>query len=69
MGEIGTALANCPRMVFTMPDVDQIELIQRDLRDKDSKLLEAKIQIDKVKDELGLTDDDLFSVIDRDLGP
>ncbi|RED12895.1 DEAD/DEAH box helicase [Pontivivens insulae] len=66
MGEVGTALANCPRMVFTMPDVDQIELIQRDLRDKDSKLLEAKIQIDKVKDELGLTDDDLFSVIDRD---
>lgn len=64
--EYHSAIAQSPELVFLMPDLEQIEMIQRDLKDKDARLLEARMKMDRIKDEMSLTDDDLFSVLDRE---
>ena len=63
--EIDLALANAPDLRFAMPDLAQIELIQRDLAEKDARLMRAREQMDELKNELGLTDDDLKQLIGR----
>jgi superfamily I DNA and RNA helicase len=57
--EIDVALENAPELRFVMPDPRQIEMIQRDLAERDARLLRAREEMNKVKEELGLTDDDL----------
>ena len=64
--EMYQAIKLSPEMHFVMPDVEQIELIQRDLKDKDARLLEARMKMDRIKEEMNLTDDDLFSVLDNE---
>lgn len=57
--EIETALRYAPEMHFRMPNPKEIELIQRDLSEKNSKLQRAQAEMERMKDELGLTDEDL----------
>ena len=54
-----------PELRFIMPDPRQIETIQRDLLEKDARLQRARTEMDKVKDELGLTDEDLKTILDK----
>jgi superfamily I DNA and RNA helicase len=61
--EIIRALELSPTMHFTMPDPAQIEMIQRDLSDKDSRIQRAREEVDRLRDSLGLSDDDLRQVL------
>jgi len=61
-GEIYRALEFAPRMEFLMGDPQQLELIQRDLSERDARLQRAQAEMDRVKEQLGLTDDDLRSL-------
>lgn len=61
--EIGRAMANAPDLHFVMPDPARIEIIQRDLADRDAKLLRAQEEMNKMKEELGLSDDDLRDLL------
>ncbi len=63
--EIDRAMRFAPEMRFVMPDPRQIETIQRDLSDRDARLQRAKAEMERMKDELGLTDDDLRSLMAR----
>jgi len=49
-------------MEFLMGDPQQLELIQRDLSERDARLQRAQAEMDRVKEQLGLTDDDLRSL-------
>jgi hypothetical protein len=46
-----------------MPDPERIEIIQRDLAERDARLQRAKAEMERVKSELGLTDNDLKRLI------
>ena len=61
--EMEQALELSPEVHFTMPDLKKIELVQRDLKEKNSSLLKAKIEMEKIKEKMKLTNDDLFSVL------
>jgi superfamily I DNA and RNA helicase len=61
--EIEQALSLVPELRFIMPDPKEIETIQRDLAERDARLLRARDEINRVKEELGLTDEDLVSVL------
>ena len=61
--EIDKAMANVPDLKFVMPYPAQIEVIQRDLAERDSRLQRAKVEIERMKGELGLSDEDLKGVI------
>jgi superfamily I DNA and RNA helicase len=62
-GEIELALRFAPELRFIMPDPREIETIQRDLAERDARLLRAREEMNKVKEELGLTDEDLVNVL------
>lgn len=61
--EILTALKHSPQMKFAVPDPAKIEFIQRDLSEKSAKLLRAQAEMERLKENLGLTDDDLQTII------
>ena len=61
--EIETAIGFAPEMRFSMPDPARIELIQRDLSEKDARLQRAQAEIERMKEDLGLTDEDLKSLV------
>jgi superfamily I DNA and RNA helicase len=61
--EIDQAIEAAPELRFIMPDPREIEMIQRDLADRDARLLRAREDLNKVKEELGLTDDDLRALL------
>jgi superfamily I DNA and RNA helicase len=61
--EIQRALELAPNMRFQMPDPREIELIQRDLSEKDAKIQRARAELEKLKDSLGLTEEDLKAVL------
>jgi superfamily I DNA and RNA helicase len=63
--EIDMALKLAPELRFKMPDLREIETIQRDLADKDARLLRAREELVKMKEELGLTNEDLAIVINE----
>lgn len=63
--EILRALELTPELQFVMPDPKEIETIQRDLAVRDARLLRAREEMNKMKEELGLTDEDLVSVLGR----
>lgn len=62
--EIREALKFTPELHFTMPDPQRIKLIQRDLADKDAKLLRAKEEMERVKEQFGLSNDELKALLD-----
>jgi superfamily I DNA and RNA helicase len=61
--ELYRAIALAPELHFTMPDPNEIETIQRDLAERDARLLRAREEMNKVKQELGLTDEDLADLL------
>lgn len=61
--EIERALQLAPEMKFVVGDPQQIDLIQRDLSEKDARLQRAQAEMDRLKEELGLTDEDLRSLV------
>jgi superfamily I DNA and RNA helicase len=61
--EINEALTRAPLMEFTMPDPAEIELIQRDLSERDAKIQRARVEMERLKESLGLTDDDFKEVL------
>ena len=50
-------------MKFKMPDPAEIELIQRDLSERDAKIQRARAEMERLKESLGLTEDDLKEVL------
>lgn len=67
--EIKQAIANAPVLRFDMPDPEEIETIQRDLTERDARMLRAREKMNEVKEELGLTDDDLADLLGVGEGP
>ena len=67
--EITKALSLAPVMEFEMPDPAKIEMIQRDLSEKDARIQRARAEVERLKDSLGLTDDDLREVLVKRKGP
>jgi superfamily I DNA and RNA helicase len=61
--EIDEALRRAPLMEFEMPDPEEIELIQRDLSERDAKIQRARAEMERLKESLGLTDEDLKEVL------
>lgn len=61
--EIAAAMNKVPNLEFEMPDPAEIELIHRDLAERDARLIRAKEQMERLKGELGLTDSDLRDII------
>jgi superfamily I DNA and RNA helicase len=61
--EIKKAVSLSPCLDFIMPDPKKIELIQRDLSERDAKIQRAREELERVKGELGLSDDDLEEVL------
>jgi superfamily I DNA and RNA helicase len=62
-GELGVALKFAPDLRFTMPDPKEIETIQRDLAVKDARLLRAREEIDKLRDALDLSEEDILKLL------
>jgi superfamily I DNA and RNA helicase len=61
--EIERAMKLAPEMHFKMPSPAEIETIQRDLSEKNARLQRAQAEMDRLKEDLGLTDDDLKTLI------
>ncbi|MGL3211013.1 DEAD/DEAH box helicase [Bradyrhizobium sp. BR 1433] len=61
--EIQHALKIAPLMKFIMPDPAAIETIQRDLSEKDARIQRARAEMERLKESLGLTDDELKEVL------
>jgi len=62
-GEVRTATGFAPEMHFQMPDATEIKFIQRDLSEKNARLQRAQAEMERMKDDLGLTDQDLKTLI------
>ncbi len=62
--EIQKAQEMCPRIEFTMPDMNKLNTIQRGLEEKHARKIEAKRRIERMKSELNLSDEDLSSLIE-----
>lgn len=57
--EIGSAFENTPHLRFVLPSKDEIETIQRDLSERDKKVIEIKkLMIEKFR-ALGLSDEEI----------
>jgi superfamily I DNA and RNA helicase len=61
--EILEAVELAPLMEFEMPDPEKIELIQRDLSERDAKIQRARAEMERLKETLGLTEEDLKEVL------
>jgi superfamily I DNA and RNA helicase len=61
--ELITALALTPLMQFIMPDPEEIQLIQRDLSEKDARIQRARAEMERLKEALGLTEEELREVL------
>jgi hypothetical protein len=46
-----------------MPDLAEIELIQRDLSERDAKIQRARAEMERIKESLGLTEEDFKEVL------
>jgi superfamily I DNA and RNA helicase len=57
--EVGAALAHFPRLNFTMPDLRQVELIQRDLSVRNAKAKKIRDEYAKRMREEGFTEDEI----------
>jgi superfamily I DNA and RNA helicase len=60
--EVDKARAKSPRIEFTMPDMTNLNTIQRGLEEKHARIIEARRRMDRMKDELSLSDDDIASL-------
>lgn len=64
--EINTALKNSPQLIFKMPNIGQLNIIQRGLEEKHARLVEARRRMERLKSELNLSDEDLASLVEED---
>jgi superfamily I DNA and RNA helicase len=64
--EIDEAVANSPRLTFTMPNMSQLNTIQRGFEEKHARLVEAKRRMERLKNELNLSDEDMASLVEDD---
>lgn len=62
--EVETALQKSPRIEFIMPDMTNLNTIQRGLEEKHARILEAKRRVERIKSELNLSQDDIASLIE-----
>ncbi|MDW9364089.1 hypothetical protein GOA99_23210 [Sinorhizobium meliloti] len=62
--EINTAVRNSPQLRFTMPNMNQLNIIQRGLEEKHARLVEAKRRMERLKSELNLSDEDMASLVE-----
>lgn len=53
-----------PEIRFTMPNMTELNTIQRDLEEKHVRLTEARTRFEKMKSELKLTEDDIQTLIE-----
>ncbi|GBQ87736.1 DEAD/DEAH box helicase [Gluconobacter albidus] len=60
--EILSALSDTPEMKFIMPDINKIDLIQRDLSEKDARLQRAESEMQRIKESLNLSDEDMKNI-------
>jgi superfamily I DNA and RNA helicase len=61
--ELTKALELTPLMRFVMPDPEEIELVQRDLSERDARIQRAHAEMERVKEALGLTEEELREVL------
>ena len=47
-----------------MPDMTNLNTIQRGLEEKNARIIEAKRRVERMKDELKLSDEDIASLIE-----
>jgi len=65
IGEIDVALRNCPRLIFDMPDLRTIDIVQRDLGRKQLAVKKIREQyLRKLKDE-GFTEDEALGLLEE----
>ncbi|CUX21351.1 DEAD/DEAH box helicase [Agrobacterium genomosp. 13] len=64
--EINAAVANSPRLTFTMPNMSQLNTIQRGLEEKHARLVEAKRRMERLRNELNLSAEDMASLVEDD---
>ncbi|NYZ11804.1 ATP-binding domain-containing protein [Azospirillum sp. RWY-5-1] len=64
--EVRIALSKSPRIEFNMPDMTNLSTIQRGLEDKHARIVEAKRRVERMKSELGLTDDEIADLLEED---
>lgn len=64
--EINAAVENSPRLRFTMPNMTKLNMIQRGLEEKHARLVEAKRRMERIKNELNLSDEDIVSLVEDD---
>lgn len=64
--EIQSVTRNTPKIAFNMPNMTELNTIQRDLEEKHARMTEAKTRYEKLKDDLNLTDEDMQSLIEDD---
>lgn len=62
--EVQEAIAKSPRIEFVMPDMNTLNTIQRGLEEKHVRIIEAKRRMEKMKNDLNLSDDDMDSLIE-----
>lgn len=61
--EITSAMKNFPRITFTMPDLDRVKLIQRDLSERNVKAKKLFEEFAKKMRAAGFTDDDISRMV------
>jgi len=61
--EVQQALSKSPRIEFIMPDMTNLNTIQRGLEEKHARIIEAKRRMERMKSELSLSDEDIASLI------
>jgi hypothetical protein len=49
-----------------MPNINQLNIIQRGLEEKHARLVEAKRRMERLKSELNLSDEDMASLIEEE---
>lgn len=64
--EVLTAIQKSPRIEFTMPDMTNLNTIQRGLEERHARRIEAKRRMDRMKSELNLSQEDIASLIEED---
>ncbi|MGV1777151.1 DEAD/DEAH box helicase [Agrobacterium fabrum] len=64
--EINDAVKNSPQLRFTMPNMTELNMIQRGLEEKHARLVEAKRRVERMKNELNLSDEDIVSLVEED---
>jgi len=66
LAEIEETKKHVPEIRFVMPDMTNLNTIQRDLEEKHARLTEAKTKLEKVKEDFNLTVEDFQSLIEDD---